>query len=78
MFSVDSLTLVANLAMALTASSVIFSFTPSVSSSATYCLISAFLGSVRMRTKSSSFSDCNSTRMGKRPLQLWVSDPTAW
>src|SRR6516162_4239552 len=36
-------------------------------SSAAYCLISAFFGSVRIRMKSSSLRDCSSTRMGKRP-----------
>src|SRR5205807_10551222 len=38
-------------ATAATASSVMLSLTPSVSNSATYCLMSAFLGSVRIRIK---------------------------
>src|SRR6267154_1753187 len=41
-FSVCSFTVVANFATVATASSVIFSLMPSVSSSATYCLLSAF------------------------------------
>src|SRR6266516_3697668 len=67
MFSVCSFTLVAKRATLATASSVIFSLTPSVSRSATYCLMSAFFGSVKMRMKSSSLRDCSSTRMGRRP-----------
>ena len=38
-----------------------------MSRSATYCLMSAFLGSVRMRTKSPSVSAVSSTRIGSRP-----------
>ena len=41
--------------------------TSSVASRAVYCLMSAFLGSVRMRKNSSSPSACRFTRMGKRP-----------
>jgi len=72
MFSVCSFTLVAKRAMACTASSVNVSFTPSVSSKAMYCLMSAFFGSVRIRTKSSSFSDCISTRIGRRPCNSGI------
>ena len=52
----------------------------SVSSKATYWRISAFLGSVRMRTKSFLSSELSSTRIGNRPwnsgirsdgLELW-------
>ena len=67
MFSVRSLTSVAKSAMRPIASSVNRSVTPSVASSAVYCLISAFFGSVRMRTKSSRPSASSSTRIGKRP-----------
>ena len=42
----------------------------SVASRAAYCLVSAFSGSVRMRTKSASVSASSSTRMRNRPLQL--------
>ena len=72
MFSVCSFTVVANFATVATASSVIFSLMPSVSNSATYCLISAFFGSVRIRMKSSSFNDCNSTRIGSRPCNSGI------
>src|SRR3972149_1806593 len=41
--------------------------TPSVASSAVYCLVSAFCGSVRIRTKSSFVRLFSSTRRGKRP-----------
>ena len=44
---------------------------------ASYCLISAFFGSVRMRTKSSLPSELSSTRIGKRP-ETRGSSPTAW
>ena len=45
---------------------------PSVASSAAYCLMSAFSGSVRIRTKSSSPSGCSSTRIGKRPCSSGI------
>jgi len=45
MFSVCSLTITAKRASAAMASSLKWSFTPSVSSSAVYCLTSAFFGS---------------------------------
>ena len=48
------------------------SVTPSVASSAVYCLVSAFSGSVRMRTKSSSVSDSSSTRIGNRPCSSGI------
>ena len=70
MFSVCSLTVAAKRAMAAMASSLKESFRPSVSSSAMYCLMSAFFGSVRMRMKSASESELSSTRIGKRPWQL--------
>src|SRR6185437_7837679 len=72
MFSVCSLTIAANRARDATASSVNESFRPSVSSSATYCLISAFFGSVRMRTKSASERELSSTRIGKRPCSSGI------
>ena len=40
---------------------------PSVASSAAYWRVSAFLGSVRMRTNSSAASGVSSTRIGNRP-----------
>ena len=53
--------------MASIASSVNSSVTPSVSISATYCLISEASVSVRMRRKSSRVSALSSTRIGSRP-----------
>ena len=53
MFSLASLTCAASLAISSIASSVNVSLMPSVSSRAMYCRISAFLGSRRMRMKSS-------------------------
>ncbi len=72
MFSADSLTRVAISAMARMAWGVKFMVTPSVASSASYWEISAFLGSVRMRTKSSAVSAVSSTRMGKRPCSSGI------
>ena len=43
------------------------SVTPSVASSSTYCRMRAFLGSVRMRTKSARVKGSSSTRIGNRP-----------
>ena len=43
------------------------SVTPSVESSAAYCIVSEESGSVRIRTKSSTPSASSSTRMGSRP-----------
>ena len=37
-----------------------------------YCLVSAFSGSVRMRTKSASVSGSSSTRIGKRPCSSGI------
>ncbi len=37
-----------------------------------YCFVSAFSGSVRMRTKSSSVSDSSSTRIGNRPCSSGI------
>src|SRR5580698_10320615 len=72
MFSIDSLHRAAMRAISTTASSVNESLIPSVSSSATYCLMRADLGSFRMRMKSCSFSDFNSTRIGKRPCSSGI------
>ena len=72
MFSVLSFTRKANSAISSRASCVNSSFTPSVSSSAEYCLVSDDFGSVRMRTKSSTVSDCSSTRIGKRPCSSGI------
>src|SRR6185437_12187953 len=67
MFSVPSFTRKAKCAISSSESLVNSSFTPSVSINAVYCFTSDDLGSVRMRMKSSMVSDCNSTRIGKRP-----------
>ena len=72
MFSVRSLTSVAKSAMRAIAPSVNRTSTPSVESSAMYCLISAFLGSVRMRTNSSRPSASSSTRIGNRPCSSGI------
>jgi len=77
MFSVDSLTLVANLAMALTASSVIFSFHAFGLQQRDVLLDQRIFGLGKNADEVLSFSDCNSTRIGKR-LATRVSDPTAW
>jgi hypothetical protein len=67
-------------AMASMASSLKSSVTPSVFSSATYCLINDASGSVRMRRRSSRLSAFSSTRIGSRPcssgnrsdgLEMW-------
>ena len=67
MFSWRSLTCAAISASRSTASSANSRVTPSVLSSSTYWRVSAALGSVRMRTKSSLLSAPSSTRIGKRP-----------
>ena len=54
MFSIASFTSAAVRAISRIEASVNRSFTPSVSSSAWYCSVSAFRGSVRMRSKSSA------------------------
>jgi len=41
--------------------------TPSISKSFWYCLIRAFLGSLRMRIRLSSFSSCRVAITGRRP-----------
>ena len=72
MFSMREFTSVAMRAISATASARISSVTFSVASSAVYCLVSAFSGSVRMRTKSSSVSDSSSTRIGNRPCSSGI------
>ena len=52
------------------------SVTLSVASSAAYCLVSAFSGSVRMRTKSASVSDFQLDADREAPLQL--GDQVRW
>src|SRR3990172_10900236 len=66
-FSIRSLTATVVAAISRIASSVNVSSTPSVPIRAMYCLIRAPLGSVRIRIKSLSTRESNSTRMGKRP-----------
>ena len=46
------------------------SYTPSVASSAWYCLTSDAWVCVRMRSKSCTDSDFSSTRIGQPPLQF--------
>ena len=72
MFSARSLTIAAKSAMRPIAPSVKRIVTPSVESSAVYCLTSALFGSVRMRTKSSRPSASSSTRIGKRPCSSGI------
>jgi len=67
MFSLVSLTVVANSAIVSMPSSVKLSWSPSVPRSAMYCLVKAPRGSVRMRTSSSFPSASSSTRIGNRP-----------
>src|SRR5215467_14286542 len=67
MFSVLVFTCIAISAIASTASGANRRVTCSVFRSSTYCVISAFRGSVRMRTKSSRVKGSSSTRIGKRP-----------
>ena len=72
MFSMRSLALAAMRAISLMPSGVNSSVAPSAAHSAAYCLVSAFSGSVMMRTKSSSVSGCSSTRIGKRPCSSGI------
>ena len=58
--------------MALSAPSVNLSFTPSISNSFWYCLTSAFLGSVRMRTSASSSSSSSVATTGRRPMNSGI------
>src|SRR4029077_11604072 len=46
--------------------------TPSVAISALYCVVSEASGSVRMRTKSPTFSESSSTRIGNRPCSSGI------
>ncbi|MNY70064.1 hypothetical protein D3C86_2081200 [compost metagenome] len=46
--------------------------TPSVPINALYCSVNEALGSVRMRSKSSVVSACNSTRIGRRPCSSGI------
>ena len=70
MFSVCSFTLKANSAISRSASGSNSRRTPSVSSSAEYCLVSDDLGSVRMRRKSSTVSDLQFDANGEAALQF--------
>src|SRR3990172_1852013 len=67
MFSVLAFTFIAISAIASIASGANLSATRSVFRSSTYCVIRAFWGSVRMRTKSSRVRGSSSTRIGNRP-----------
>ena len=55
-----------------TASFVKMTSTFSVASNALYCFNKAFLGSVRIRSKSSLDKSFNSTRIGKRPCNSGI------
>ena len=55
-----------------TASFVKMTSTFSVASNALYCFNKAFLGSVKIRSKSSLDRSCNSTRIGKRPCNSGI------
>ncbi len=72
MFSMRSLTAAAMRATSAMPSSRNSSFAPSDSTSAAYCFVSAFSGSVMMRTKSASVSGFSSTRIGKRPCSSGI------
>ena len=72
MFSVRSFTWKAISAMRRTPPASNFTSTPSVSISALYCAVSDASGSVRMRTKSSTFSESSSTRIGNRPCSSGI------
>src|SRR5881397_3493117 len=72
MFSMRSFALAAMRATSLMPSCVNSSVAPSAAHRAAYCLVRAFSGSVMMRTKSSSVSGCNSTRIGKRPCSSGI------
>src|SRR4030095_12280534 len=67
MFSVDSFTWKAISAMRRMAPGRNSSVTPSVPSSAWYCLTWLASVAMRMRSKSSTESESSSTRIGKRP-----------
>jgi len=67
MSSVWSFTRAASRAISRTASPVNSRLTPSVPRSARYWLTRALLGSVRIRTRSSSSRALSSTRIGNRP-----------
>src|ERR1700722_12821853 len=71
-FSVVSFTRNANCAISAIASFVNSNFNPSVSSSAVDCFTSDDFGSVKILTKSFTVSDCNSTRIGKRPCNSGI------
>ena len=60
-------------AMAITASSSKDSSTPSMPKSFLYCLISAFFGSFRIRTKASLSSPLRLTQIGTRPTNSGIS-----
>src|ERR1700683_1323773 len=66
-FSTLELTATATSATASIESSENSNVTPSVASSATYCLISEASGSVRIRRRASRVRGFRSARMGKRP-----------
>ena len=72
MFSIRSFTVAAVRASSATPSVVNSSVAPSASISAAYCLVSAFSGSVMMRTKSASVGGLSSTRIGKRPCSSGI------
>jgi hypothetical protein len=72
MFSVRSLTSYAISASRRTAAGAISSVTPSVASSAWYCLISEACVLDRMASKSSTLSELSSTRIGKRPCSSGI------
>ena len=67
MFSTVEFTSTAASAIASMASGLKSSVTPSVASSATYCLMRLAWGSVRMRLRSSRVRALSSTRIGRRP-----------
>ena len=73
MFSVRSLTWKAISAMRRTPSVVnSHRARPRSPCSAWYCVVSEASGSVRMRTKSSTFSESSSTRIGNRPCSSGI------
>ena len=72
MFSMRSLTAAAMRATSAMPSVVNSSDAPSASTSAAYCRVSAFSGSVMMRTKSASVSGVSSTRIGNRPCSSGI------
>ena len=72
MFSVFSFTANAVSARRLMPSGRNSSLTPSVSSSASYCLTRHASVAVRMRSKSAAVSESSSTRIGKRPCSSGI------